>query len=221
MAPGSAPIVVVHGEALREIPPELAVFSVTVSASDRDKTAVVTRLTRRASEVGEILDRFGTSIERRETTGVQVNADFNRRGERAQRYSGTVTTTVTVSDFDPLGDLLAQLASGEQTAVAGPWWQLRPGGRPGAEVRREAVTDALERAREYADAVGARVDRIVEIADAEAGGGGHPMMMRAASFEMADEGFTLFPQAQTVSARVRLTVTITEPSVLGSDPAVS
>lgn len=211
------PIVTVHGEARREVPPEQAVFSVTVSTTDRDKAAVVARITRRAAEVDTVLDRYGPAVESRETTGIQMSPEFSRRGKRAEAYAGSITTTVTVVDFDPLGELLAELAAGELTSVSGPWWRLRPGSRASADVRREAVTDALERAREYAAAVGAELDRIVEIADAESGGA-HPMM-RAAAFgameaDEAGSAFDLHPQQQTVEARVLLRVSITEPTVL-------
>ncbi|MFC4067553.1 SIMPL domain-containing protein [Actinoplanes subglobosus] len=210
-------IVTVHGEARREVPPEQAVFSVTVSARDRDKPSVVTRLTERSAEVGKILDRYGTAIERRETAGLHVYQEYRRRGERSAFHSGSLTTTVTVVDFDPLGELLAQLASSESISVSGPWWRLRPGSRAGADVRRDAVTDALDRAREYAAAVGSELDRIVEISDAEAAGA-HPMMMRAAggAAEDAEDGpaFDLDPRQQVVEARVLMRVTITEPTVL-------
>lgn len=210
-------IVTVHGEARREVPPEQAVLSVTVSAKDRDKPTVVARLTERAAEIGEILDRYATAIERRETAGLHVYPEYRRRGDRNPSHSGSVTTSVTVSDFDPLGELLAQLAAADSVSVSGPWWQLRPGSRAGADVRREAVTDALERAREYAAAVGSEVDRIVEIADAQAADA-HPMMMRAAGVMAAAEdsalAFQLDPEQQTVEARVLLKVTITEPTVL-------
>jgi uncharacterized protein YggE len=208
-------IVTVHGEARREVLPEQAVFSVTVSARDRDKPSVVTRLTERAAEVGGILDRFDAAIERRETAGLHVYEEYRRRVERSATYSGSLTTTVTVVDFDPLGELLAQLAAGESVSLSGPWWQLRPGSRAGADVRREAVTDALDRAREYAAAVGSDLDRIVEISDTEAAGA-HPMM-RAAMAAPEAEGsatFDLDPAWQTVEARVLLRVTITEPTVL-------
>ncbi|MEU4618909.1 SIMPL domain-containing protein [Actinoplanes sp. NPDC023801] len=213
-------IVTVHGEARREVPPEQAVFSVTVSAKDRDKPSVVTRLTQRAAEVSEILDRYGPAVERRETAGLHVYQEYRRRGERSAMHSGSLTTTVTVADFDPLGELLAQLASGDSIEVSGPWWRLRPGSRAGADVRREAVTDALDRAREYAAAVGSELDRIIEISDAEAAEGNHPMMMRvaggAAEAEDGGAAFDLDPRQQTVEARVLLRVTITEPTVLNA-----
>jgi uncharacterized protein YggE len=211
-------IVTVHGEARREVPPEQAVFSVTVRAKDRDRPTVVARLTKRAAEVGEILDRHGAAVERRETARLDVHQEFRRRGERSAMHAGSLTTTVTVGDFEPLGEMLAQFAAGDGMEVSGPWWRLRPGSRAGADVRREAVTDALDRAREYAAAVGSEPDRIIEISDAEAAAP-YAMAMRAGaggSAEFGEDGpaFELDPQYQTVEARVLLRVAITEPTVL-------
>jgi uncharacterized protein YggE len=44
------PMVTVRGEALREVPPEQAVFSVTVSARDKNRETALTRLTQRSAE---------------------------------------------------------------------------------------------------------------------------------------------------------------------------
>ena len=211
------PTVVVRGESLREVPPEQAVFAVTVSARGKEQHAVLTRLTERAAELRTHLDDFPDAIERRETSGVQVHPELKRGGsERIAAYTGSVTTTVTVTDFTVLGELLLRLADREQTSVSGPWWQLRPGSRAGADVRRAAITDALGRAREYAEAVGAQVDRLVEIADENAGGGGQPMMRMAAfgGAPEADLDLDVDPQQQIVQASVLVRVTITEPATL-------
>ena len=211
-----ATVVTVTGEASEEVPPEQAVFSVVVSAADRDRSELLSRLTRQAAVVDAVLDRAGPAVERRETAGVQVHQEGRKKS-----YRGSIDTTVTVTDFGVLGGLLADLAAQDLVAVAGPWWQLRPGNRADADVRREAVADALRRARDYAAAVGATPARILEISEAE-GHGSHRMMMRAGAADMAEPAeFDLLPQQQTVQARVLLRVAVTEPSVLGSDPAVS
>jgi hypothetical protein len=211
------PTIAVRGEAFREVPPEQAVLSVTVSARDRDREAVVARLAERNAELRAVLDGYPEAIERRETTAVQVYPDLKRGSERVVAYTGSAGTTVTVTDFGVLGDLLLRLARLEQAAVAGPWWQLRPGSKAGADVRHAAIADALSRAREYAAAVGARIDRLIEIADEGVGdgGGGRPMM-RAAAFDMAQESapsLEVDPQQQTVHASVVVRVTITEPAI--------
>jgi uncharacterized protein YggE len=209
------PLISVRAEAVREVPPELAVFAVTVSARDKSREATLTRLAERAGVLRRILDRVSGAIERRETAGVQVYPDIKRSGERVVAYSGSVTTTVAVHDFEALGDLLLRLANQDQTTLSGPWWQLRPGSTAGAEVRREAIAAALSRAGEYADAVGARVDRLVEISDDGAGGGDRPMALafRGAAPEM-DLSLELDPQRQTVHAAVTVRVAITEPTTL-------
>jgi uncharacterized protein YggE len=214
------PMVVVRGEALREVPPELAVFSVTVSARDKDRQTTLTRLTERAAELRTALDDYPDAIERRETGGVQIYPELKRGGERVSAYTGSVTTTVTVTDFAVLGELLLRLGNQDQTSVSGPWWQLKPGSRAGADVRKEAIADALSRAREYAEAVGAQVDRLVEILDEGTGGGvpmPPPMMMRAAMSESADMAdspeLVLDPEQQTVQASVVVRVSITEPTI--------
>lgn len=210
-------MVVVRGEALREVEPELAVFSVTVSARDKDRQAALQRLTERAADLRSALDDFPDAIERRETGGVQIHPELKRGSERVVAYTGSATTTVTVTDFAALGELLLRLGNQDQTSVSGPWWQLRPSSRAGADVRREAVADAMRRATEYAEAVGATVTRLVEIADEGTGGGMQPMMMRSAKFEIAAADsmeLELDPQMQTVQASVVVRVAISEPATL-------
>ncbi|WIN00963.1 SIMPL domain-containing protein [Actinoplanes oblitus] len=205
------PIVVATGEAVREVPPELATVHVHTVAKGRDREAVLRRLAERSAAAGAVLDEFAAAIERRETTGVQVHPQTKRRGEGVAEYHGSVGTRVLVTDFTVLGDLLLRLAGEELTSVSGPYWQLRPGSRAGAEARRAAVTEALVQAAEYAAAVGARVDRLIEISDvfpAE----GFPMAVGGRA--MSDSGtLELEPEPQTVHARVRVTVTTSEPTL--------
>jgi len=126
--------------------------------------------------------------------------------------------SVTVTDFDKLEEMLPSLAVRDQVSIFGPWWRLRPGSTAGAEVRRAAIADALARAREYAAAVGARIDRLVEISD-EVAGGMAPMAMRSlgAAAGSAAPVLQLDPQQQTVQASVLVRVTITEPDIAEPD----
>src|ERR1700754_2844096 len=143
------PVVVVRGEATREVPPEQAVLSVTASARDRDRETVLTRLAARSASVRAVLDAYGEGIEKRETSQVSIYPDMKRRSDTPVAYVGSAGTTVTVTDFALLGELMVRLAGLDQVAVSGPWWQLRPGSKAGADVRAEAIADALQRATEY------------------------------------------------------------------------
>ncbi|GIF06313.1 SIMPL domain-containing protein [Actinoplanes siamensis] len=209
------PVVVATGEAVREVLPELAVVSVRSESKGRSRESVLERLTQRSAAIGAVLDRFAAAIERRESAGLWIRPQTKRRGEEVLAYHGSISTEVIVTDFAALGDLLLKLGAEELTSVSGPWWRMRPGSRAGSDVRRAAVADALEKAAEYAAAVGARVDRLVEITDALSDGGfaAGGAMMRSVAAPADAQSLELEPEMQTVHAAVRVTVTISEPTL--------
>jgi uncharacterized protein YggE len=214
------PVVAVRGEATREVPPELARFSVTVGARDKDRPATLNRLAARAEAARALIDGYGAAIERRESGSLSVRPELKRAGEKVVAYVGEVTTTVTVTDFAVLGELMLRLADQEQTGVSGPWWELRPGSPVWREVRRAAIADAIALARDYADALGARVVALLEVADA--GMRPQPMYARAVSFSFSGEraqadvpAIDLDPQLQTAHAAIEARFVISSPSALG------
>ncbi|MGC4744370.1 SIMPL domain-containing protein [Micromonospora sp. DT201] len=209
-----SPVVQVRGEAHREVPPELARFAVTATARDRDREATLTRLAERAAAIRVLLDGSGPAVARRETGDLRVRPETRRSGERVVAWHGSVTTTVTVTDFTSLGELMLRLADQDQVEVAGPWWELRPDSPAYREARHAAISDALLRAREYAEALGARVTSLIELADA--GPGDRPMFARAAFPGGGGSGggppeLELDPQPQTVQAAVQARFTISAP----------
>ncbi|GIF73672.1 SIMPL domain-containing protein [Asanoa siamensis] len=211
------PIVAVRGEATREVPPELARFSVVVEARDKDREATLRRLAERAEQVRALIDGYGAAVERRETGGLQVFPERRRSSEKVASYHGTVSTTVTVVDFEVLGELMLRLADHDQTSVAGPWWELRPDSPAQRAVRRAAIDDAIAVARDYAAALGARIAALVEVADA--GMRPQPMFARAAMADTAMERggaptIDLDPRVQTVHAAIEARFTISEPTAL-------
>ncbi|MFR9776726.1 SIMPL domain-containing protein [Micromonospora sp. MS34] len=212
-----APVVAVRGEAYQEVAPELARFTVTAAARDRDREATLTRLAERAATVRVLLDTAGPAVTRRETGQLRVWPETKRSGERVVAYHGSVSTTVTVDDFTALGELMLRLADHDQVEVAGPWWSLRPDSPAYREARHAAIADALARAREYAEALGARVTALVELADTGLSAA-PPMMARAAAPRGGAAGappeLELDPRPQPVQAAVEARFTISEP-VLG------
>ncbi|PZG14225.1 SIMPL domain-containing protein [Micromonospora craterilacus] len=208
------PVVTVRGEAYREVPPEVARFAVTALARDRDREATLTRLAERAAAVRVLLDSAEPAIDRRETGDLRVRPETRRSGERVVAWHGSVVTAVTVTEFTALGELMLRLADQDQVEVAGPWWSLRPDSPTYREARHAAIADALQRAREYAEALGAQVTDLIELADE--GGTGQPMMARMAfdAGGVAGGGppeLELDPQPQGVHAAVRARFTISQP----------
>ena len=213
------PVVAVRGEAFREVDPEIATFAVTVIARDRNREEALRRLASRVDSVRAVLDGYRDAVEKRETTGLFVHPETKGSGERVVAYHGNVRTVVTIGDFAVLGELMLRLAGEDQTTVDGPWWALRPGSPAHREARRAAIADALDRAREYADALGARVTGLVELTDA--GLGSQPVMRgdtRMLAFAAAGApgeppSLDLEPQRQQVHATVEARLLISEPTL--------
>ncbi|TQJ24972.1 hypothetical protein FBZ33_5317 [Micromonospora sp. A202] len=208
------PVVQVRGEVTREVPPELARFAVTVTARGRDREATLTQLAERAAAVRVLLDGSEPAVARRETGDLWVRPQTKRSGERVVGWLGSVTTTVTVTDFTALGELMLRLADQDQVSVSGPWWELRPDSLVHREARHAAIRDALLRAREYAEALGARVTALIELSDT--GPADRPMFARAAFAGGGGAGggppeLELDPQPQTVQAAVQARFTISDP----------
>nr|MDT0661695.1 SIMPL domain-containing protein [Micromonospora sp. DSM 115978] len=212
-----APIVAVRGEVIREVPPEIARFSVTVTARHGDRRTTLARLAERSETIRGLLDGYGEAIERRDTSALSVRPELKGSRERVAAYHGSVTTSVTVADFDVLGELMLRLADQDQTSVSGPWWALRPGSPVHRDARRDAIAEAVGRAREYAGALGARVTALVELADT--GVAAQPVTMTRMSYALGarDAGqppeLDLDPQPQTVHASVEARFTISEPEL--------
>jgi uncharacterized protein YggE len=209
--------VAVRGEAVREVDPEIATFAVTVSARDRSRAETLARLTARVDGLRGVLDGYAAVVEKRETSRLYVRPETRRSGEKVSFYSGSVITTVTVADFGVLGELMLRLADQDQTQVSGPWWGLRPGSPVHREARRAAIADAIERGREYAEALGARVTGLIELADTGLSTMGGAPRIQALAFRSADTGapaLDLDPQRQTVQAMIEARFRISEPSAL-------
>ncbi|WP_461715727.1 SIMPL domain-containing protein, partial [Streptomyces sp. DSM 41036] len=110
---------------------------------------------------------YGDAIEKLETGTLTINPELTRHGraERIRAYHGRIQLTATINDFTTLGDLVTRLADHDLTRVDGPWWALRPTAPHHAAARRQAVREALQRAREYAEAHDTRRGALRELSD--------------------------------------------------------
>ncbi|MCP3756624.1 SIMPL domain-containing protein [Streptomyces sp. NPDC056773] len=216
------PRVAVRGEATLEVDPEIARIGITVSARGTDRRTALEDLTRRNNAVLDLVKSYGDPVEKLETGAFSITPELTRhgRGERIRAYHGRVHLTAELNDFTTLGELTTRLADLELTQVDGPWWALRPTSPAHGEARRQAVLEAVQRAREYAAALGAELAALVELADLGAENAPAPFHaagagMRAMAFSAAEEAgppaLDLEPQRQTVYAQVNARFTMTPP----------
>ncbi|MFD0354786.1 SIMPL domain-containing protein [Streptomyces sp. NPDC127110] len=216
------PRVAVRGEARLEVDPEIARIGITVSARGTDRRTALDDLTRRNTTVLELLKSYGEPVEKIETGSFSITPEPSRhgRGERVRAYHGRVHITAELNDFTALGELATRLADLELTQVDGPWWALRPTSPAHGEARRQAVLEAVQRAREYAHALGAELAALVELADPGAddatpypqpGGALRSMAFSAPADDAGAPPLDLEPQRQTVFAQVNARFTMTPP----------
>ncbi|RSS78546.1 SIMPL domain-containing protein, partial [Streptomyces sp. WAC06614] len=218
------PRVAVRGEATLEVDPEIARIGITVGARGTDRRTALEDLTGRNAAVLDLVKSYGEAVEKIETGAFSITPELTRhgRGERVRAYHGRVHITAELCDFTALGELTTRLADLELTSVDGPWWALRPTSPAHGEARKQAVLEAVQRAREYAAALGAGLTALVELADIGAengapfgrpGGGGMRTMAFAGTEESTAPALDLEPQRQTVHAQVNARFTMTPPQL--------
>ncbi|MEU1627155.1 SIMPL domain-containing protein [Streptomyces sp. NPDC020096] len=217
-----APRIGVRGEAHIEAEPELARIAITVSARGTDRRSALDDLTRRNTTVLELIRTHAEAVEKTQTSALVITPELTKgRGERIRSYHGRVHVEVTLTDFTALGELITRLAELDLTRVDGPWWSLRPDSPAYRTARTQAVRDAVQRAREYAEALGGEVAALLELADT---GVEPPAAYRARAFGPAAPGaaagsgpaapaITLEPERQTVHAQVTAHFTMTRPDL--------
>ncbi|MCX5225563.1 SIMPL domain-containing protein [Streptomyces sp. NPDC006553] len=219
-----APQVTVRGEGRLEVDPELARIWVAVSARGPDRSATLADLTRRNALVLDLVKAQGSAVEKLETGSFSISPELTRkgRGERVHAFHGRVRVTAELTDFTVLGELVTRLADLELTSVDGPWWFLRPASPAYAEARRLAVTEAVQRARAYAEALGTSLSSLLELSDAGVGGseismrpdfGGTRRVAFAAESVGEAPPLDLEPQRQTVTAEVVARFTMRPPAL--------
>ncbi|WP_316753602.1 SIMPL domain-containing protein [Streptomyces herbicida] len=217
-----APRIAVRGEAHLEVDPEVARIGVTVNARGRDRRSALDDLTRRNAAVLDLVKSYGEAVERLETGFFSITPELSAHGrsERVRTYHGRVHVTAELSDFTALGELTTRLADLELTRVDGPWWTLRPDSPVHRQARQQAVREAVQRAREYAEALGTTLAALVELADigaekAEPYAPQPPGRARSMAFAAAAEDaaapLDLEPQRQHVHAQVNARFTMAPP----------
>jgi len=219
-----APRIAVRGEAHLEVDPEIARISITVTSRGKDRRTALDDLTRRNATALDLLKSYGDTVEHLETGSFTVTPELKEhgRGERVHAHHGRVHITAELTDFTALGELTTRLADQELTTVDGPWWALRRDSPAYREARQQAVREAVQRAKEYAEALGTSLASLVELADIGAEDPeprfvGKASRARSMAYESAADTtaapLDLEPQRQHVYAHVNARFTMAPPTL--------
>ncbi|MEW2356741.1 SIMPL domain-containing protein [Spirillospora sp. NPDC029432] len=220
----NAPLISVRGEAVLEVEPEIAHLSVHVQSQERDRRQALDRLVERNQQALDLIKSYGDAVEKLETGGLSITPQlkYRRREGDIRAYQGTVWIRLVIADFAVLGELVTRLGDVERAYVHGPDWGLRRDSEVYKRAARQAANEAVERARSYAEALGARLTGLVELADEgltsdSATRGAQPVSLMAAP-AAAMEGteppaIDLEPATQIVRAAVEARFTATAPEL--------
>ncbi|WP_030683425.1 SIMPL domain-containing protein [Streptomyces cellulosae] len=219
-----APRIAVRGEAHLEVDPEIARLRITVASRGKDRRTALDDLTRRNTTALNLIKTYGDAVERLETGAFSITPQLKEgRGERVHAYHGRVHITAELTDFTALGELTTRLADLDLTRVDGPWWTLRPDSPAHRQARQQAVREAVQRAREYAEALGTTLAALVELADlgAETTPPAYPAapgnrmrpMFGGATEDTPAAPLDLEPQRQRVHAQVNARFTMAPPQL--------
>src|SRR3954468_19465186 len=133
--PAPIPQVIVRGEAVLAVEPELAVVEVTVRARGRDRGTALQRCSARQAEVNEVVISAGDAVESAETAGAAVYPETEDGGMTVS--VATVHTRLTVPRLDAAGDLVVARTPRRRRGVRAGMAPARgqPGHRAGAAGR--------------------------------------------------------------------------------------
>ena len=208
----AGPHVVVRGEAMLVVEPEIADVDVTVRVRARDRQTALERCSARQAEVSAVVAAAGDAVEVTETTGVSVHLEVRDRRAPGEPVA-SLHTRLTLGRLDAVGELVVALGRLDDVDVSGPYWRLRPDSPATEQARLAAIGDALTRARQYAAAFGAHLTALVEVSDTGLGGGG--LRVAAAMAPMArfesEPQLDLVPARQEVHGSVEVRFAMSEP----------
>jgi uncharacterized protein YggE len=212
-APYPEPQVVVRGDALLVVEPEVADLGVTVRVRARDRQTALERCRSRQDEVTAAVRAAGDAIETAETTGLAVYVE-QRPGGGPGDPVASLHTRLVIGRLDAVGDLVVALGRLDDVEVSGPSWRLRPDSPAYERARLAAVSDAVRRARTYAAAFGAELTALLEVSDP---GTAHPgfrvadAMAAMAPFEAGGLHLELTPARQEVRGAVEVRFAMSTP----------
>jgi uncharacterized protein YggE len=206
------PQVVVRGETVLLVEPEVADVHVTVRVRARDRQTALERCSARQEEVTAVVTAAGDAVEVLETTRVSVHPEVRDRRAPGESVA-SVSSRLTLGRLDAVGDLVVALGRLDDVEVEGPVWRLRPDSPAVEQARLGAVRDAVRRGRQYAAAFGAELTSLLEVSDTGSPGGAFRVAGAVASmarFE-GEPHLDLAPARQEVHGAVEVRFAMSEP----------
>lgn len=189
--------------------PDLASVSAGVTTEARTAVEAMRANAREMTAVIARIKTLGIDEDDIRTTGVNLNARFDRTDPNRQPvfrgYQVSNRVSIIVRDVDEIGPILDALVAAGITNLNGPNFSIDDNSVAKAQAREAAMQTAQQRAREYAGWAGFSDIRLLEINETVRSSG--PAARRARTGAVRSAGFASTPvQPGLIDTAVTITV---------------
>lgn len=159
----------VMGKSKKMVMPDLAVFNINMSATDKDESVAVKNMNDLANETLGRLKKEGFTEQQIKLTGYAVNINYDYSQGKPQKTSYTAWQSVTVKfalDKDRVLKLMNLLTAGQSSGLQVNFYtdvsdDLR--NKTSNDLVKQAIQDAKTKADMMAQAAGYRVKNVLDI----------------------------------------------------------
>lgn len=205
------PRIVVSGEGEATVAPDMALLSLSVMREAKTARAALDANNDAMAAVIAAMKSSGIAERDLQTAGIQINPRYNytNKPDGSQQadlvaYQVTNTLAVRVRDIDKTGEIIDKAVTLGVNQGAGVSFTNDDPAATITAARKEAVADAVAKAKTLAEAAGVGLGRVLEISDQNVAPA--PMPIQAKAFDSA--GAAAVPvQAGENSYKVQVTVT--------------
>lgn len=214
------PQMTVQAGATIEAAPDIATLRLGIVGERKNAAEAAEENARQAQAVVAELRAAGIESRDIQTSAVTLSPTYDEdrdpngrpRPRVLRGYTARNTLTVRVHDLTRAGALARRLIDRGANLFEGIAFEVSQREQRLEEARLAALRDAQTRARGYAEALGIRLGRILQIdPDGERDGRPMPMAMRAAPMEAAQTAIPVEPGLQAITARVSVTFELVQP----------
>ncbi|WP_417724783.1 SIMPL domain-containing protein [Salipiger sp.] len=178
-----APRLTVTGEGSASAVPDMATITLGVTAQDKDAGAAMDSASEVAGAILARLDGLGIAARDRQTSDLSLQPIWsqydNGKGQEITGYEASNRLTVRVRNLSQLGDVLAAVLDDGANRLSGLTFGLQEPDPVQNDARRDAVADAMDRAKVLAEAAGVTLGPLLSISESGGGYAPQPMMEMA------------------------------------------
>ena len=166
--PGSlTPTVTVRGDAFLRAEPDEALVWITLSALEGSPAEALADVSARSRTLIAKLDGIGVERNDRSTAGVTVEEEFDHteHGRRSLGHRAVSRVSVRLSDPERIGELISDATEKLSARIDGPRWIISPDNPIRLEAARSASAAARRKAEAFAEGLGARLGRLIDLSE--------------------------------------------------------